>query len=123
MTTRYFAIAGLIALSAILPAAGQSPSDLLQKGLHLQEAAGDVDGAISVFRQVVTSASATNKPVAAQAQYQLVLCMLQKGDRTAAQKELSLLEANFSNMPDLVERARHLVPGTASAIANPWPDN
>jgi hypothetical protein len=91
MTSKQFAVAAILVLQLTSLGSAQSASELLQKGLHLQEAAGDVDGAILFFRQVISSAVATNKPLAAQAQYQLVLCMLQKGDREAARKELAAL--------------------------------
>ena len=122
MTSKRFAIAVIAALLLSSEGDAQNPSDLLQKGLHLQEAAGDVDGAIVFFRQVVSSAASTNKPLAAQAQYQLVLCMLQKGDRAAAEKELAALANNFPNMPDLVEKARKLIPGSAALLPSPWGD-
>jgi len=122
MTSKHFAVVAMAAVLGVLPGSAQNASDLLQKGLHLQEAAGDVDGAIVFFRQVVNSASATNKPLAAQAQYQLVLCMLQKGDRAAAEKELAALENNFPSMPDLIEKAKKLIPGSAALLAAPWGD-
>jgi hypothetical protein len=71
---------------------------------------------------VVSSAASTNKPLAAQAQYQLVLCMLQKGDRSAAEKELAALQNNFPNMPDLIGKARKLIPGSAALLPSPWGD-
>jgi hypothetical protein len=74
------------------PVDAQSAADLLQKGIHAQETVGDVDSAIQIFRQVAALPSADKVP-AAQAQYQPVVCMLQKGDRSAAHKELDLLAA------------------------------
>jgi hypothetical protein len=123
MTTKPLVVAAVAALLVSLPGSSQTASDLLQKGIHLQEAAGDVDGAIVFFRQVVSSAAATNKALAAQAQYQLVLCMLQKGDRTAASKELAALENNYSDLPDLVSKARKLIPGSAALLPSPWGEN
>src|ERR1700704_3887217 len=87
------------------PGSAQAPADLLQKGIHAQETEGDLDGAIQIFRQVANLASG-NKQLAAQAQYQLVLCMLQKGDRVGATKEFQLLERNFPDQQDLVDKAR-----------------
>jgi hypothetical protein len=102
MTTKCLVVAATAAaLILSVPGSAQTPPELLQKGIHAQETAGDLDGAIAIFRQVASTAS-VNKPSAAQAQYQLVLCMLQKGDRAAAQKELAELERGFSDMPDLV---------------------
>ena len=97
MTTEYMAAAAIAALLFLSPGRAQSTADLLQKGIHAQETLGDVDGAIQIFRQV--AASASNKPLAAQAQYQLVVCMLQKGDRSAANQELQLLARNFRKTP------------------------
>ena len=119
MTTKSLAAIVLAVSCLTVPTHAQNASDLLQKGLHLQEAAGDVDGAIVSFRQVVNMASSTNKALAAQAQYQLVLCMLQKGDRAAAQKELAALENYFASMTDLIEKARKLLPGTTSLLPEP----
>ena len=121
MTPKHILLAATAALLLTLPGTAQSASDLLQKGIHAQEASGDLDGAIAIFRQVVDSPS-TNKPLAAQAQYQLVLCMLQKGDRAAATRELAALERNFADMPDLVAKARKLIPGASALLPAPWGD-
>src|ERR1017187_2987808 len=82
MTNQYFVAAVVAVLLLGAPANAQSAADLLQKGIHAQETVGDVDGAIQIFRQVAASPTA-NKVLAAQAQYQLVGCMLQKGGRGA----------------------------------------
>jgi len=119
MTNQYFVAAVVAVLLLGAPAKGQSAADLLQKGIHAQETVGDVDGAIQIFRQVAASPAA-NKVLAAQAQYQLVVCMLQKGDRGAARKELDLLVRNFPDQPDLVGKARKLVPGGDTLLAAPW---
>lgn len=119
MSTRYFTTAILAALFAVTTANAQSAADLLQKGIYSQETLGDLDGAIQVYRQVTGSATAP-KPLAAQAQYQLVLCMLQKGDRTAAAHELDLLTHNFPDQQDYIDKARKLIPGASTLLAAPW---
>ena len=73
------------------------------------------------YRQVLTSYPA-NKQIAAQAQYQLVLCMLQKGDRPAATHELDLLSRNFPDQQDFINKARKLIPGASTVLAAPWAD-
>jgi hypothetical protein len=114
-----------VAVMGVLLLAGsanaQSAADLLQKGIHAQETVGDLDGAIQIFRQVVASPG-SNKQLAAQAQYQLVLCLLQKGDRPGAGQELQLLEKNFADQPDLIEKARKLIPGANALLPAPWLD-
>lgn len=119
MTNQPLVVAIVAALLLGAPADAQSAADLLQKGIHAQETVGDVDSAIQIFRQVAALPSA-NKTLAAQAQYQLVVCMLQKGDRSAARKELDLLARNFPDQPDLLARARKLVPGGDTLLASPW---
>src|ERR1039457_6582267 len=86
MTIRHLATALVATLLWGTPASAQSAADLLQKGIYAQETLGDLDGAVQSYRQVLTSYPA-NKQIAAQAQYQLVLCMGQKGDRAAASRE------------------------------------
>ena len=120
MTNKRFARVAILTLLMSFSGSAQSASDLLQKGLHLQEAAGDVDGAIAFFRQVVSSASSANQPLAAQAQYQLVLCMLQKGDRTGAEKVLAALQTHFHSMRDLIQKAEKLLPGSTTLLPAPW---
>jgi hypothetical protein len=121
MTTRYFAAAIMATLLVAAPASAQSGADALQKGIYAQETLGDLDGAIQIYRQVTGSATAP-KQIAAQAQYQLVLCMLQKGDRAAASHELDLLTRNFPDQQDFINRARKLVPGASTLLAPPWGD-
>jgi hypothetical protein len=119
MLTRHLAAATLGAFLFATAGAAQSAVDLLQKGIHAQETAGDVDGAIKIFRQV-TGAPSNNRLIAAQAQYQLVLCMLQKGDRAAASQEVDLLARNFSEQADLIAKARKLLPGGNALLPAPW---
>ncbi|HVW11794.1 MAG TPA: hypothetical protein VHC90_24600 [Bryobacteraceae bacterium] len=121
MSTSRVAIAVMSTLLLAGAVSAQSAADLLQKGIHAQETVGDLDGAIQIFRQVVASPN-TNKQLAAQAQYQLVLCLLQKGDRPGAEKELQILSKNFADQPDLIEKARKLIPGSSSFLPAPWLD-
>jgi outer membrane protein assembly factor BamD (BamD/ComL family) len=117
MSTPYFVVSVLAAM-VLVSANAQTAADLFQKGIHAQETAGDLDGAIQIFRQV--AADVRNRALAAQAQFQLVLCMLQKGDRSAASKELDALARNFPEQPDLFAKARQLIPGSAALLPAPW---
>jgi hypothetical protein len=121
MITQHLAAAIMATLLLAGAANAQSAADLLQKGIHAQETVGDLDGAIQIFRQVVASPN-TSKQLAAQAQYQLVLCSLQKGDRPGASQELQLLEKNFADQPDLIDKARKLIPGANALLPAPWLD-
>ena len=63
-----------------------------------------------------------SQPIAAQTQYQLVLCMLQKGDRAAATHELDLLTRNFPDQQDFIAEARKLIPGASTLLGATWTD-
>jgi hypothetical protein len=119
MNARYIATAIVAALLVAATAGAQSGADLLQKGIYTQETLGDLDGAIGIYRQI-TASTAAPKQLAAQAQYQLVLCMLQKGDRTAASREFDLLTHHFPDQQDLIAKARKLIPGASTLLAAPW---
>ena len=121
MTIRYLATALAATLLWGIPASAQSAADLLQKGIYAQETMGDLDGAIKSYRQVLTSYP-SNKQIAAQAQYQLVLCMVQKGDRAAAAREFDSLTRNYPDQADLIAKAGKLVPATPTLLPAPWPD-
>jgi hypothetical protein len=88
MTTKPLIVVPVLALLLGIPGSAQSPADLLQKGIYEQETAGNIDAALQIFRQVVNS---SDRKVAAQAQYQIVLCLLQQGDRPGATKEVEKL--------------------------------
>src|ERR1035441_9719404 len=121
MTIRYLATALAATLLWGIPVSAQSAADLLQKGIYAQETMGDLDGAIKSYRQVLTSYP-SNKQIAAQAQYQLVLCMVQKGDRAAAAREFDSLTRNYPDQADLIAKAGKLVPATPTLLAGPSPD-
>jgi hypothetical protein len=121
MTIRHFATALVATLLWGTPASAQSAADLLQKGIYAQETLGDLDGAVKSYRQVLTSYPA-NKQIAAQAQYQLVLCMVQKGDRAAAAREFDALARNYPDQAEFINKARKLVPAGAAILPAPWPD-
>jgi hypothetical protein len=121
MSIRHLATALVATLLWGIPASAQSAADLLQKGIYAQETLGDLDGAVKSYRQVLTSYPA-NKQIAAQAQYQLVLCMVQKGDRAAASREFDALARNYPDQADIIAKARKLVPAGAAILPAPWPD-
>jgi hypothetical protein len=101
MITRFIATAAL-ALSLLATAASaQTATELFQKGLYAQQTAGDADGAISIYRQIIASAG-TPRPLAAQAQMQIVGALLQKGDVNAASEEFRTLLTNYSDQKALI---------------------
>jgi hypothetical protein len=125
MNAKHFVVA--LAATLLLAFAGSaqnSVADQLQKGIYAQETSGKLDDAILIYRQVLTAASSDGSPYAklyaAQAQYRLVACLLLKGDRPGAEKELQTLERNFPGQPDLIKNARDLMQAGAALLPEPW---
>jgi hypothetical protein len=115
-----FVTVAMLALSLLATAgSAQTDAELLQKGIYTQETAGDLDAAIQIYRQVISTAG-SQSAVAAQAQYQLVVCMLRKNDREAADKELQFLAQYFGNQPDLVSKALAQLQGSRTLLPAPW---
>jgi hypothetical protein len=85
----------------VLPLSAQTAAELLQKGIYDQETAGDLDGAIAVYHQIVNSGSSP-RDVAAQAQYRLAQSLLQKGDLPNGAQEFSNLARNYADYGKLV---------------------
>jgi hypothetical protein len=94
--------AAFAALLLSIPCAAQSPAELLQKGIYLQETEGNQDAAIQIYRQI--TASAGQSPVAVQAQYRIAQAMLQKGDLNGASIEFQVLAARYPEGKELVAK-------------------
>jgi hypothetical protein len=75
----------------------------LQQAIHRQDAAGDLDAAIATFRELASS-PATDRAVAAEAQYRLAQSLLQKGELDAASQEMMTLSRLFPDQAELVSR-------------------
>src|SRR5437016_1908026 len=108
-------LAGLI----VLPVAGQSTADLLQKGIYTQETVGDLEGAIKIYRQVINSAS-QSRAYAAQAQYRLGLCLLKKGEKAEAAKAFEKLVQDYSEERELVAKAKEQMATDIKLLPAPW---
>ena len=91
----------LMAAFAGIPAAGE----LLEKGIYTQETVGDLDGAMRIYRQILTNA-AESRAVAAQAQYQLGICLLGKGDSSGAAQAFRKLIKEHPEQTELVAAPR-----------------
>ena len=79
----------------------QTASELMQKGIYTQETAGDLDGAISIYREIVNSGSSP-RDIAAQAQYRMAQSLLQKGDLANASQEFEALARNYADYGKLI---------------------
>jgi hypothetical protein len=112
---------GGLALMLVAVLAGQSPGELLQKGIYTQETVGDLDGAIRIYRQILSGA-AESRSVAAQAQYRLGICLLGKGDSAGAAQAFQKLIKEYPEQKELLAKARQKLP-RLSLIPVPWPDH
>ncbi|MGC9970069.1 MAG: DUF3108 domain-containing protein [Bryobacteraceae bacterium] len=121
MKKAVLAVALMAALSAGSPAAAQTVSELLQKGIYTQETLGDLDGAVKIYRQLLATAK-ENRGYAAQAQYRLGVCLLAKGETAEAAKAFQAVIDNYAEQKDLVEKAREHVPGGLKLLPAPWTD-
>jgi hypothetical protein len=95
--------AGAAALGLALfaaPAPPQTAAEQMQKAIYAQQTAGDLDTAIQIYRQILTSSGADRKTAAA-AQFRLGQALLQKGDLTAAAREFQML-ADYSEYKDVI---------------------
>ena len=97
--TKFVAV---IALAAV-PVAAQSASELLQKGIYTQDTVGDLDGAIQIYRQILSS-SPSQHEIAAEAQYRLAQALIRKGDLTGAALEFQTLARDYSEYQALISR-------------------
>jgi outer membrane protein assembly factor BamD (BamD/ComL family) len=103
MSSRYIAIASIMAVVGALPSLAQSVEEQLQRGIYTQQTAGDLDSAIRIFRQVIAS-NPPRKVYAAQAQVHLAQALLQKGDLDGAAREFSTLATNYSEFRGVIDR-------------------
>src|SRR5882672_3415640 len=124
MTVRQLALTILAAALMGLPAEGQSTAELLQKGIYTQETVGDLDGAIKIYRQIVSSAS-QSRTYAAQAQYRLGVCLLKKGENAEAIKAFQVVVRDYPDQKELVSKARAYVPeeSISTLLPVPWADD
>src|SRR5579883_153548 len=102
---------GLALLAA--PAKSQTAAELMQKGIYAQQTKGDLDTAIQLYRQILTSSGADRKTAAA-AQYRLAESLLQKGDLAGAAREFQTL-ANYSEYKDVVASMAGRLPEPSTA--------
>jgi hypothetical protein len=79
-------LAVLLAAVVLLLAAGvraESPAEMLEKGIHLEETVGDLDQAMAVYEQIVKDAESSQR-FAAQAAFRLGICHAKKGESEQA---------------------------------------
>ena len=101
MIAKFIATAALAASLIAAAAAAQTAAELMQRGIYTQETAGDADGAIQIYRQVIGSAGVP-RAVAAQAQAHVVGALLQKGDLAGAGQQFGELARDYADQENMV---------------------
>jgi hypothetical protein len=110
-----FATVAMLALSLLATAgSAQTAAQLLQKGIYAQQTAGDVDGAIKIYQQVIGMAG-VDHAIAARAQMQIVSAFLQKGDLPRAAREFTTLKLTYADQKEVVSAAATAVQLAAHA--------
>lgn len=112
---KYLRRVTLTAVLLVLPCAAQTPGELLQKGIYTQETAGDLDGAIQIYRQITASAP-SQSPVAAQAQFRIAEVLLKKGDLNGAALEFSILATRYSEHTALIAKMANRLGGISARM-------
>ena len=93
----------LISLFLVEPLRGESVSVLFEKGVYQEETAGDLDGAIGIYKTIVEQEK-TNRPLVAQALTRLGECRLKQGQLAEAAQAFDDLKARFPDQTELVAR-------------------
>ena len=105
MQARQIALAAVLVLGVALGAPGESVSVLLEKGIHQEEAVGDLDAAMGIYRKIVKDAEADRKYIA-QARYRLGVCYLKKKQHGSAISAMEELIRLYPDQGKLIAKAR-----------------
>ena len=108
-------------LGAVNLALAASPAEMLEKGIYSEETKGDLNAAMTVYKQIVAEAKA-GEDSAAQAQYHLGVCYYKKKDYTAASAAFEKLLKDFPAQKELAKAAREYLAGTMIFLPAPWAD-
>ncbi len=111
-----FMTAAAIAALGLVPARAQSVADLLEKGIYAQQAAGDLDSAIQLFRQAV-NAAAPSRTLAAQALFHMGSAQAAKGDLAGAAQTFRELLDQYPEQRDLAGRLQQYLPAYRQSSA------
>ncbi len=109
----------VLAVSAFLY--GQGPSILLEKAIYTEETLGNLNDAIALYQQAITSADATRE-TSAIALFRLGMCHQKSGDAKQAKAAFEKLSKAYPEQQDLIAK----IPATSVNILElrpaPWAD-
>jgi hypothetical protein len=101
MIIRLAASAAAALLFLATPGSPQTAAESLQRGIYTQQTAGDIDGAIQIYRGVIATAG-VDRVTAGRAQMQLVSAFLEKGDFAGAAREFNTLMLSYGDQKEVV---------------------
>ena len=93
----------LTGLLLAAPVAAQSVAALLQKGIYTQETVGDVDGAIEIYKRILSRVPLP-PDLAVEARVRLAQSFLQEGNAQGAAMTIVNLTRDFPDREDLQDR-------------------
>src|SRR4051812_10040751 len=97
------------------PALAASPTELLEKGIYVEETKGDLNSAVQLYQQIVDDPSA-GRGIVAQAQLRLGLCELKLGHKPQAISALQHVTQEFPDKEKLLTLVEGQMPGLLEEI-------
>ena len=118
----------LAAASAIMFAVGstasvyaESPAEMLEKAIYIEETVGDLDKAIDGYQQVL-SASEQAIDAAAEAQYRIGACLAKQGKTAEATEAFQAVAQNYATSKAWVKQAKEQLATLNALQPVPWGD-
>ena len=96
-----------------------STAELLEEGVYLQEAEGNLDRAIEVYRSIIDQ-DESSRAFAAEAQFRLAICLLKQGERLQATEAFEALVAKFPDQTQWSDAALEYLPAAFAPLPAPW---
>lgn len=109
-------------LTQALPLGAQEPallSDLMEEAIYLQEVSGDVEKAVVLYQQIVTTANVTRE-LAARAQYQLGLSYQQLNQPDAAEQAFREVLSKYGDVDPYNKLVANILNPSFSPASIPW---
>ena len=120
---RSFAV--LIALAMFFTSAAiataDSPAELLEKAIYVEETLGDLDKAIEGYRKVLSATESTSS-TAAEAQYRIGACLTRQGKAKEATEAFQKVVDDYRAAEAWVERANSQLSALNKLLSVPWGD-
>jgi hypothetical protein len=109
-------IAILLAFATSLTFSAQDASALLEKAIYTEETLGNLNDAINIYKQIITSAD-TSRTIGGLALYRMGMCYRKFGNESAALETFSSLAQLYPEQKDLIVKSLLMILRPA-----PWLD-